>query len=77
MKTRTVTYFTSQSTGISISWNRTSQNFSYLDSVLISNQTTNKSAIFQVQQPRLNWAEIPFRRVSEQVAANFGSIWDD
>lgn len=25
----------------------------------------------------LIWAAIPFRRVSEEVAANFGSIWDD
>lgn len=51
--------------------------FSGLDPIFISNHSENRATTFEVQLPHLNWAEIPFRGVSEEVAANFGSIRDD
>lgn len=51
--------------------------FSGLDPIFISKHPANKASIFEVQLPHLSQTEIPFRGVSEEVAANFGSVWDD
>lgn len=51
--------------------------FSGWDPIFISKHPKTRATVFKVWLPHLGQAEIPFGGVSEEVAADLGSVGDD